>query len=154
MSEMLGNQYFIARNYSAAETELEKCLETMPGSKSLKRKLIICFTQTGKISRALEMFTELIREDIEFVINADEIKDDCPCSEIVETIEQKNSKKEIELDDRILLGILWLYCNTEKSLFYFEEVNRRVPGIDNIQICIRLITNYIKTQKSNTEIRI
>ena len=146
MSEMLGNQYFIARNFSAAEVELEKCLKGQPENKYLKRKLIICFTQTGKITRALDMFTGLIQDDINFVITANEVNDDCPCRELVEDIGDKNPSEEFELDDMIKLGILWLFCDVKKSLGYFEVVSRHAPGIDKIRICIRLITNYIKTQ--------
>ena len=151
---MLGNQYFIARNYTAAETELEKSLKEQPDNKHLKRKLIICFTQTGKVTKALELFTSLIQEDIDFVINADEVNDDCPCEEIVRNIEDKNSGEEIELDDIIVLGILWLYCDVEKSLSYFEDVYRNDSNIDKINVCIRIIKDYINTQKSKTEIRL
>jgi tetratricopeptide (TPR) repeat protein len=152
MSEMLGNQYFIARNYPAAEIELEKCLEKYPESKPLRRKLIVCFTQTGKVKRALDMFTELIQEDIGFVTNADVEHDDCPCPEIVEEFEEKSTVGEYNLDNKIMLGILWLYCDTEKSLDYFRFADNKNPGNEKIQSCIRLIEKYIKTQKSKTEI--
>jgi len=78
MSEMLGNQYFMARNYFAALSELEKVFEKNPTNKSLKRKLIICYTQTNDLEKALILFNELVEEDIEFIIEADAIKDDCP----------------------------------------------------------------------------
>ena len=152
MSEMLGNQYFIARNYAAAEFELEKSFTKQPDSKPLKRKLIICFTQTGKINRSLDMLTTLIQEDIDFLIDADVIHDDCPCPELVKKFENKKSETDYELEDKIMLAILWLYCDTGKSLKYFESVESQIPGNDQIQICLRVIQEYIKTQKSKKEI--
>ena len=152
MSEMLGNQYFIARNYPAAEIELEKSFALDPRSKPIKRKLIVCFTQTGKMSRALEMFTSLIEEDIDFVVEADIEHDDCPCPELVEKIENNKAPEYYNLEDRIMLGIIWLYCDVEKSLEYFTAADNEKPGNDRIQTSIRLIQDYIKSQKSKTEI--
>ena len=68
MSEMLGNQYFLARKYSLAAEQLEKALFNDPGSKGIRRKLVVCYTQTGDIDKALQLFLSLIKEDIDFVI--------------------------------------------------------------------------------------
>ena len=44
MSEMLGNQYFLGRDYAKAATELYAALKTDLENKGIRRKLIICFT--------------------------------------------------------------------------------------------------------------
>ena len=69
MSEMLGNQYFLARNYSGAAQELEKVLREDSKNKAIRRKLIVCYTQIGEIQEALSLFLSLAKEDIGFIIN-------------------------------------------------------------------------------------
>ena len=43
MSEMLANQYFIARNYGEAEKLFEAVIGNDPNNKSSRKKLIICY---------------------------------------------------------------------------------------------------------------
>ena len=128
MSEMLGNQYFMARNYPLAQIELEEALQKNPLGKQIRKKLIICYTQTSKIKEALKLFTELIKEDIEFITNTDAVKDDCPCPDLVEQIEQTDTHLKNSVDYYIVLGIIWLYCDVNKSLPYFEKANMLFPG--------------------------
>ena len=68
MSEMLGNQYFLARNYSRSASELYKALKSDVRSKPIRRKLVICYTQIDEIGKALDTFISLIKEDVDFVI--------------------------------------------------------------------------------------
>ena len=60
MSEMLGNQYFLARNYDGAAHELAGALLKDAKNKFIKRKLIVCYNQIGQIQKALELFLSLI----------------------------------------------------------------------------------------------
>jgi tetratricopeptide (TPR) repeat protein len=119
-NEMLGNQYFMARDYIGAERELAPCLNISPDSKSIKRKLIICYTQIGEVSKALEMCSDLIRSDIKFIIDADEVLDDCPCPELINNNEHVYLNDASE-DNYVILGILWLYCNVESSIKYLRK---------------------------------
>jgi tetratricopeptide (TPR) repeat protein len=139
MSEMLGNQYFLARDYARAASELFEALKSDLCNKGVRRKLIICFTQIGEIGKALDTFISLIKEDLEFIINTDPISDDCPCPELVFDMEQKlgNSKKSIDFN--LILGMLWLYCNVEKSLYYFNRVLQIEPDFSKVKIVLALI---------------
>ena len=94
MSEMLGNQYFMARKYQEAVKELEPVYLTDSVSKPIRRKLIIAYAQTGKLKKSLELFISLVKEDVEFIINADVIYDDCPCPEIVEKLKTKIKEQD------------------------------------------------------------
>jgi tetratricopeptide (TPR) repeat protein len=63
-SEMLGNKYFLARNYENAAMNFQHTLQIDPINKSVKKKLIICYTQIGNIQKAFENFYQLVKEDI------------------------------------------------------------------------------------------
>ena len=143
VNEMLGNQYFMARDYRAAEIELAPCLQKNPESKPIKRKLIICYTQLGDVVKALQMFNDLIHEDIEFVINADEVHDDCPCPELLNTHE-RNYLDNGTKDNFLILGILWLYCDVGTSLKYFREAFK----LDQKNDMLKIVINYIEEYKN------
>ena len=139
MSEMLGNQYFSGRDYARAAAELYAALKSDTGNKGIRRKLIVCFTQIGDIGKALDTFISLIKEDIEFVINTDPISDDCPCPELVFDMEQKLGNSKDSIDFNIILGMLWLYCNVAKSLYYFNRVLQIDPDFSKVKIILALI---------------
>ncbi len=135
MSEMLGNQYFLARNYSSAATELEKALSKEPKSKPIRRKLIVCYTQIGHVHQALQTFLSLVKEDPDYIINTNPIDDDCPCAELVFDMEKKLLSNTDSLDCHLMLGMLWLYCDVQKSVSYFQkaqEMDRQNPLIKSI----------------------
>jgi len=152
MSEMLGNQYFIARNYAAAQIELEKSFVDQPESKPLRRKLIVCYSQTGKIYKSLDIFISLIQEDIDFIIDADVIHDDCPCPELIENFEENDFYKSHEFEHDIMMGILWLYCDVDKSLKSFMNAGAHKSDDEQIKLCLASIQNYLKNQNSKVKI--
>lgn len=126
MHEMLANQYFISRNYIAAAKEIEKALETNPGSKSLRKKLIICYIQLQKINEALFLFIDLITEDIFCILNTDIEKDYCPCPKLIYQHEYDIIKSSPQ-NKKLILGMLWLYCDINKSTIYFSLQNEEYP---------------------------
>ena len=150
MDEMLGNHYFLSRNYGRAAELLEKALRDDPKSKPIRRKLIICFAQTGHVDKALTVFISLIKEDIDFVINTDPIDDDCPCPELVFDMEHGNSNLQSSLDSILVLGMLWLYCNLHKSHEYFTKAS----NVDNTNKMIKSILALLDVglQKENASV--
>jgi len=126
MHEMLANQYFISRNYIAATHEIEKAMETNPGCKSLRKKLIICYIQIEKINAALLLFNDLIAEDIFFIINTDLEKDYCPCPKLIYEYESDIIKSDPN-EKKLILGMLWLYCDISESFNYFNQQNEEFP---------------------------
>jgi len=128
MNEMLGNRFFMIRNYAAAAHEFEAVLAADPHTKPVRKKLIICYVQLGQIPEALELFLGLVEEDTEFIINTDPEADDCPCPELI--FEEENGVKPQRGSKTSLaaLGILWLYCDIHKSLEYFEQAS--LAGFD------------------------
>ncbi|PKL83721.1 MAG: hypothetical protein CVV24_03485 [Ignavibacteriae bacterium HGW-Ignavibacteriae-3] len=152
MKEMLGNQYFMARNYPAAQGEFEECLVKNPKNKSVRKKLIVCYTQTGRIKEAIKFFNELIAEDIQFIINTNPVTDDCPCPELVAKIEGQGIFNEESLDYCIVLGIIWLYCDISKSLEYFIKANEKAPDDETLAFTLNTLERYIDSHPINKHI--
>ncbi|GAB4365542.1 MAG: hypothetical protein Kow0042_04830 [Calditrichia bacterium] len=147
MHEMLGNQYFLARNYAKAAENLEKALAKCDDNKSIRRKLIVCYTQLTKIDKALDHFLSLIKQDIDYIIKIDPIVDDCPCPELVFDMEARLETNSV--DQCIALGILWLYCNFEKSLKYFQKAHQLSKENDKIKSVLSILLNY-QNKKMNS----
>lgn len=140
MSEMLGNQYFLARNFSKAKDAYEKVFQSEPQNDFIKKRLIVCYTQTGEINKAFDLFYEIVKKDIDLITNTDVIADDCPCPELVRKYGHIKPNDECSRDSRIMLGILWLFCNIEKSFEFFDSVSSK----DNSDNRILEIKNLIK----------
>lgn len=145
MSEMLGNQYFMARNYSAALPELEECLIKNSDNRFVRKKLIVCYTQTGRVQKALDEFYKVIKDNINFIIDTDPVKEDCPCPELVSKLEEYSISNIESLDYNIMSGIIWLYCDASKSLHYFEKAALIEPENKRLTEIISMIEEYLKT---------
>ncbi|MBI9071595.1 MAG: hypothetical protein JEY94_08345 [Melioribacteraceae bacterium] len=139
MSEMLGNQYFMARKFSEAEKELEECSISNPKNKLIKKKLIICYVETGKLINAIELFISLIREDIDIIINTHPIDDDCPCPELIYNYENSLDLNNQGEKDLLILGILWLYCDFNKSMEKFEEAVQKKSSDIEAKTILRIM---------------
>jgi pentatricopeptide repeat protein len=149
IGEMLGNQYFLARKYSDAVENLEHALVSNPMNKAAKKKLIICYTQVGKIRRALNVFKELIEEDIDFIINTDLKEDACPCNDLIQKYGNVLPYEDNSTDMRIMLSILWLYCDTEKSNEFFKSLLNENVENEKISSIVKIIENRLKTKQPN-----
>jgi tetratricopeptide (TPR) repeat protein len=149
MSEMLGNQYFLGRNFHGAEKEYEECLAKYPDNKILRKKIIICYTQTGKYKQAIDEFLKLIQEDIDFVINTDIIGEDCPCTEIIFELEKNlplESKSSLIYS---ILGIIWSYCDIGRGYDYFQKALKMEDGKKIEKICSLLELKLKEQNKIN-----
>ncbi|MFA7290446.1 MAG: hypothetical protein WC055_16340 [Melioribacteraceae bacterium] len=128
MNEMLGNQYFMTRKYSLAFEEFEKALLSDENNLNIKKKLVICYTQMGKIIKAKELFFDLIRNDIKTITNTDPLVDDCPCPDLIARLESDLTSNEGSYEYFVSLGIIWLYCDSNNSLQYFLEARKLNPN--------------------------
>lgn len=139
MSEMLGNQFFLARNFAGAAKELEEALQHDPESKSIRRKLVICLNEIGEVRRAFTYFISLVKEDAEYIIQTDPIDDDCPCPELVYEAERALQNNDHSLDYILRLGMLWLYCDMHESMRYFKKAQELAPDDGDIKTIITLL---------------
>lgn len=147
MSEMLGNQYFLSRNFSKAKEAYEKVLEAEPQNEFIKKRLVICYTQTGEISKAFDVFYEILKRDIDQITNTDIVADDCPCPELVSKYGNIKPNDECSWDSRLMLGMLWLFCNIEKSLEFFDSLSSE----ENSDMRISEVRNLIKEKLNQSK---
>ena len=148
MSEMLGNQYFMARNYISAERELEPVYIKETESKPVRRKLIICYIQTRKFEKALEVFHSLVQEDISFITSSDSVLDDCPCDDLLHEFDKTHDFTE-EYEYNISHGMLWLYCDKAKSIKYLKKALKQFPTNEKLKSSIKTIEKYLKSIPAN-----
>lgn len=148
LSEMLGNQYFMARNYAAAAVQLQGALEKDPSSKAIRRRLIVCHIQIGMIQKAFPLFRALVQEDIDFIINTDPVDDDCPCQELVKESEACALDTESSVDLNLKLGMLWLFCDLQRAVEYFERAVEASSGAPAIAEVTRLLIKRLEAEYS------
>ncbi len=149
LSEMLGNQYFMARNYAAAAVQLQGALEKHPTSKAIRRRLIVCHTQTGMIQKAFSLFRSLVKEDVDFIINTDPVDDDCPCQELVREGECLSPTAETSVDFYIKMGMLWLFCDLQRAVECFARAAAASPGDQAVLEISQLLTKRLKASYSS-----
>jgi pentatricopeptide repeat protein len=146
VSEMLGNQYFLSKKYASAVSNFQQTLLHDPQNKSARKKLIICYTQTGNINKALDVFMELIKEDIDFVTNTDLKEDACPCPELIAKYGTILPYESNSTDLKIMLSILWLYCDAEKSYKFFKSLLDENIENEKISSVVKIIQNRLKVK--------
>ena len=151
MSEMLGNQYFMSRKYSEAKHIFEKCIAKGTSNNIIRKRLVICYTQTNEIYKALSLFHEILKDNIEIITDTHPIIDDCPCPELVYNLEKTVPGQEIELERNILLGILWLYCSIDNSIKYFSIAKSLSPSNTTIHSIHNIISGHIKSRISDQQ---
>lgn len=144
-SEMLGNKYFLARNYEDAAINFQHSLQLDPINKSIRKRLIICFTQIGQIQKAFDNFYSLVKEDIDFIINTDIVADDCPCPELTAKYGGILPYEKDSIDLKLMIGMLWLYCDAEKSLNFFKQILSDNPGDKRIKEVTSIIQEKLKS---------
>lgn len=140
MSEMLGNRYFLARKFDRAIPELEKAARNTVESQKIKKKLIICYVQIGQIERALQLFWELLQIDPFIIIDTDPYYDDCPCPSLVEQWEKIITYKDDDIRmEYVALGILYLYCDIQQSISYFDRAARTLENNPELKRILSLL---------------
>lgn len=143
MNEMMANYKFLTRNYRNAAAELLEVVRKDPLNKKARKKLIICLTQTNQLYKALELFISLISEDIEFIIRTNPESEDCPCPDLVMKIEKGEIERSSDFELYVELGILWLFCNPEKSLLNFIKANELNREYKLVKTAIEIISKRV-----------
>ncbi len=120
MNEMLANHYFLTGNFSNALLEFEKIVVEDPTQKCFTRKLMICYLQTENYEKALNLFNEMIYENINYFIENDDLNESCPCKELIIKIES-NKNYITNSESLIKLGVLWAYFDLPTSFEMFRK---------------------------------
>lgn len=128
MSEMLANSYFISRNFAKALPLFEEELQAGKASDKIKKKLLICYLDVGRVEDAFRLFYELVSKDPDIIINTDPYWDDCPCPEMVHDFESNKKPDVGSARIPLILGMLYLFCDVDKSVRYFEQALESDPS--------------------------
>lgn len=145
MSEMLGNHYFLVRNYEAAIKAYEKAYPDSVPSKTIK-KLIICHLVNDNFETAKQLFLKLLTEEPEQIINTDIKKEDCPCPDLIVEYENQLTSSST-MFEYLRLAILWLYCDANVSLKFFYKTQEISPNNNFIEETIQIINSVINQNK-------
>jgi tetratricopeptide (TPR) repeat protein len=149
-SEMLGNKYFLTRNYENAALNYQATLNDDPINKSVRKKIIICYTQIGQIQKAFENFYSLVKADVDYIVDTDMVADDCPCAELTTKYGNILPFENESVDLKLMLAMLWLYCSAEKSLNFFEQILIEDPKNFRVREIISIIETRINLNKPLT----
>jgi len=125
---MLGNRYFLARQFDKAIPCLEEALQRNPNGHKIKKKLVVCYIEVGQVERAFNYFHTLVHLDPHIIIDTDPYYDDCPCCELIPIWENKHEQGAGTVDVLKILGMLYLYCNVDKAIEFFNEVIQQVEN--------------------------
>jgi tetratricopeptide (TPR) repeat protein len=143
----------MARNYLGAATVFQKLLKDDPTNINARKKLIISYTQIGKFTQAVDLFSSFISENIDNIIETDPIKDDCPCPELVANLEHLARQGSESFTTYQTLGILWLYCDITKSVKYFEKALELKPKDEKANAILLLIKKKLEELPVQTKIK-
>lgn len=146
---MLGNQYFMARNYIAAANAFQKVLIEDPNNINARKKLIIAFTQIGKYNKAVDLFYSFISNHLNNIIETDPIKDDCPCPELVHNLEHLTQRGDESFTTYEVLGILWLYCDIHKSIECFKKALKIKPKDEKANAILVILNKRLNELLAN-----
>jgi len=142
MSEMLANQYFLARKFDKAIPHLESVIKEDPQNERARKKLIICYCETGHVRFALELFSNVIKDNIKLLVDTDIVQEDCPCPELVERMKWYEEVAVNSFDFHCILGMLNLYCDIHDSLKSFQQALNINPADKLVKDIYDTIARY------------
>ncbi|MBK7868507.1 MAG: hypothetical protein IPJ75_16795 [Ignavibacteriales bacterium] len=142
MSEMLGNNYFLVRNYESAKTTFLALPEPLRSEMRVIKKLILCEIFLGDPHSALHYLLTILREIPDFIIKTDVEDEDCPCRDLICHLEAQPGFSSENNSTILSMSILWLYCSIDKSLYYLDMLTPDYSTSD-IQEFSKLMHNYI-----------
>ena len=145
MSEMLGNYFFLNQNYQSACSELENALKDDPSNNAIQRKLILCYIKLGYFVDGYSLFYKLINSDIDSIVHCYFRENPCPCLEIIKEFNDLHFDFVSEKYYFISLGILWLYCDIDRSIFFFNKAKYDTETDNKLEHVINIISNYAES---------
>lgn len=148
MSEMLANHYFMIRNFNTAIELYERVVEIIGRTKSVQKKMIICYIKTNQIQKAKQEFCDLVEKDVAFITQTNFKNNDCPCSDIIKEIEAGFINLSLKERD-LALGMIWLYCDKNNSIEFLEKHLLQNPNDFPIAKALHIIKEYSQYDLSN-----
>lgn len=118
-----------------------------------KKRLVICYCETGHVKSALELFDKITRNNIELIAETNVVQEDCPCPEILERMRWYEQVAANSFDFHSIMGMLNLYCNIDDSLAAFGRALDLNPENELIKKLINRIIAYQNVHSENLKIK-
>jgi hypothetical protein len=122
MSEMLGNRYFLGRNFRSAALQYEDTLHKINTIDiEVVKKLIVCYTKVNRTDDALNYYYSLLKKIQYSTDNLIIENEDCPYKKIIEELIIEMELEGLQYSTSIKLGILNSYCSSTNGIKYFKK---------------------------------
>lgn len=148
MSEMIGNYFFLNHSYERAIPLLEAVLSEHPEHLRARKKLVIAYTECGRLRDAYRLFAQLIDEDPTVITCTDPEAEDCPCPKLVDAILDGERSFDDPANRTLVLGMYSAYCSVNESVFHFRDYLRLFPRDDRA----KRILEQLSSQLSNSNV--
>lgn len=132
MTLMLGNRYFLDRDYARAIPLLEAAVADDPGNFGARKKLVISYLQVGELDRSLGSFEEILRQDPRIIIDTDPEEEDCPCPALCAALEKRLPWSSDPFPALVGLAVLEAYCDLPKALRYLRRAIALRPAEERL----------------------
>ena len=143
MSEMLANRYFLSGRYADAAGEFEELLEAHPPRVAVRRRLVICYTMTGRLRDALDLAVDIMREDPDAAAQADPQVEGFSCKQARNQLRER-AKELTPGAYHTSLGLLQLFCDEEKALEELTQALRIVPKYHDVHRLKTLVKRHLE----------
>ncbi len=142
MSEMLANHYFLVEKYSEAERLYEDLVSRANPNLVVSKKLILCYLYNREIQKALNLFSNLVKDKDLFLSLINE-SEDCPCGNVLKELETKrNSNLRIQ-DFYLILGMAYGFKDIQSSISYFKQYLAVEPNNVKVKKIIQSLKGII-----------
>ena len=141
MCEMLGNQYFIAENYSEAIRVYTNLITDNKADTEIQKKLIVSYLKTYQINSAMIQFLAILNINRSVTKCNENSDDSCVCREMINEINNNKLENVIGLDRDLMLAMLWYFCDLGQSQKYFQRATILAPDDGQLKKINEIIFN-------------
>jgi tetratricopeptide (TPR) repeat protein len=145
MSEMLANRYFASGRYEEAQAGLEAVLRRRPGHLGARKKLVMCYVQTGRLREALDLALGLMEDAPEAFAPAGPNAEDLPCRSVLGAFAERGRS----LDPGSYhagLGVLQLFCDAEVALSELDRAAEEDPSRIEIRALRAVVRKHLEAK--------
>lgn len=140
---MLGNQYFMARNFREAIHHFEKASKKHPDDLQLAQKYVICLAVNEQVDAAASEFLRILRCCPSVILTSQNLDPDCPCPEILAKWSLEPPARFDRFHYLTALGILAVFCKRELALAYFCKAREIKPTNAAVREIVEIISTEI-----------
>ncbi len=149
MSEMLANRHFASGHYEEAQKGFEAVLRRRPGHVTARKKLTVCYVQTGRLREAVDLVLGLMEEVPEALCSvaaaAHAEAEGFPCRAVLDAFAERGRSLGPG-DYHAGLGVLQLYCNAEAALGELDRAAEEDPSRMEIRALRAVVRRHLEAR--------